>query len=79
MNLQEDNQRLTSNVEIEQRRAKFAEEQQGIQKDAFEKESENWGVQASKLAIDTKDLIFGHFDRDDSPMISEKKWPKIGS
>ena len=21
----------------------------------------DWGVQASKLAIDTKDLIFGHF------------------
>ena len=29
-----------------------------------------WGVQASKLVIDTKDLIFGHFDRDDRPTIS---------
>ena len=28
------------------------------------------GVQASKLVIDAKDLIFGHFDRDDRPTIS---------
>ena len=32
-----------------------------------------WAVQASKLVIDTKDLIFGHFDRDDRPTISLKK------
>ena len=30
-------------------------------------------------ALDTKGLIFGHFDRDDRPMISEKnKWQKSG-
>ena len=29
-----------------------------------------WGVQASKLVIDAKDLIFGRFDRDDRPTIT---------
>ena len=30
----------------------------------------SWGVQAPKLVIDAKDLIFGHFDRDDRPTTS---------